>query len=295
MNDTSVDLSLRLPGFPSLPGWALPSRTRTTEEAVFASGAALASLHLALSVPEIPLDLLRDRMALTAAAACVTLTGRTESAAQLRDELHLLRPGDQPGPAGAVHDLWRRAVARPVAPRILAGMMPEPLQPGVPVWLAAAQGSPVERAAGVLGAVLADHPRAEAPALILAEAALARACGWDRIVPLLSLGLRRGHLKAGADLVHTCHQILPQAVAQTLQSAQDLTRRAARLRAVAPRLRAKGAAEAVQLFLCRDALAPTALTHLMSDRAARRLCDRLVDLGVVRELTGRASFRLYGV
>jgi hypothetical protein len=33
----------------------------------------------------------------------------------------------------------------------------------------------------------------------------------------------------------------------------------------------------------------------MTDRAARRLCDRLVDLGVVRELTGRPTFRLYGV
>jgi len=33
----------------------------------------------------------------------------------------------------------------------------------------------------------------------------------------------------------------------------------------------------------------------MSDRAARRLCDRSVDLGVVRELTGRDTFRLYGV
>jgi hypothetical protein len=67
------------------------------------------------------------------------------------------------------------------------------------------------------------------------------------------------------------------------------------LREVAPKLRAKAAARAVDLFLSRDALAPAALAAIMSDRAARRLCDRRVDLGAVRELTGRETFRLYGV
>jgi hypothetical protein len=33
----------------------------------------------------------------------------------------------------------------------------------------------------------------------------------------------------------------------------------------------------------------------MLERAARRLCDRPVALGVLRELTGRAMFRLYGL
>ena len=59
-------------------------------------------------------------------------------------------------------------------------------------------------------------------------------------------------------------------------------------------LRAKSAARAVEMFLTQDALAPAALSF-MSDRAARRLCDRLVELGAVRELTGRETFRLYGV
>ena len=59
----------------------------------------------------------------------------------------------------------------------------------------------------------------------------------------------------------------------------------------------------MRLFLAEDALSPgVALSPVirgsatpMTDRAARRLCDRLATLGVVRELTGRASFRLYGL
>ena len=85
------------------------------------------------------------------------------------------------------------------------------------------------------------------------------------------------------------------ACGQAVTLAADLTGRAARLRAVVPQLRAKGAGRVVDLFLAHDALAPGALTALLSDRAARRLCDRLVELNVVRELTGRDKFRLYGV
>ena len=75
------------------------------------------------------------------------------------------------------------------------------------------------------------------------------------------------------------------------------------MRAVASKLRAKGSDAAVALFLSEDAVGPSTMlspmikgTSLpMTDRAARRFCDRLVELGVARELTGRATFRLYGI
>ena len=92
-----------------------------------------------------------------------------------------------------------------------------------------------------------------------------------------------------------CHRAVMAGAGQAVPLAADLLRRAARLKAVVSKLRAKAAGRAVDLFLSQDAVAPAALAAFMSDRAARRLCDRLVDLGAVRELTGRDSFRLYGV
>ena len=132
------------------------------------------------------------------------------------------------------------------------------------------------------------------PALILADSALALALGWEHLSPLLAIGLKRADLrKRGEDLRLACHRAVTASVLEAVRLSSDLTRRTARLKAVAPKLRAKGAGAAVEMFLTRDAVAPSALP--LPDRAARRLCDRLVDLGAVRELTGRDTFRLYGV
>ena len=168
-------------------------------------------------------------------------------------------------------------------------------EPGqIATWLDAGQDGAVTRAARVLEAVLREAPRADVAGLILADAALAQALGWEHLVPLLASGLKRADLrKYGEDLRLVCHGALVSSAVEAVRLSADLARRAAHLKAVAPKLRAKGAKDAVEMFLTRDALAPSALP--LPDRAARRLCDRLVDLGAVRELTGRDTFRLYGV
>lgn len=279
---------------PRMPAWVTSAHAEGPEDVAFLSGAALNHLHLVLGREEVPQALLRDRHALRAAEACVAFSGRPERAAELRDAVHLLRPGDLPGPAGETCLSWRRAVERPMSIKALHRVLPEIEATRIAEWLDAGQGAPVPRAATVLEAVLTEAPRAEVRALILADAALAQALGWGHLVPLLAAGLKRADLrKQGDDLRLSCHRALISSAIKAARLATDLARRAAHLKAVAPKLRAKGAGAAVEMFLTRDAVAPSALP--LPDRAARRLCDRLVDLGAVRELTGRDTFRLYGV
>lgn len=279
---------------PRMPIWVTSARTETLEDVAFLSGSALSHLHVVLGRKEVPHALVRDRLALRAAEACVGFSGRPERAGELRDAVHLLRPGDLPGPAGEICLAWRRAVERPVSIKALGRTLPT-LEPGqIATWLDAGSGAPVTQAAMVLEAVLHETPRAEIAALILADAALSQALGWEHLVPLLASGLKRADLlKHGEELRFVCHRALISSTVESVRLTSDLARRAAHLEAVAPKLRAKGSRDAVEMFLIRDAVAPSALP--LPDRAARRLCDRLVDLGAVRELTGRDTFRLYGV
>jgi len=279
---------------PRMPAWVTSGRAETPEDVAFLSGAALAHLHLMLSRDEVPQALLRERLALRAAEACLAFSGRSERARDLRDAVHLLRSGDLPGPAGEGYLAWRRAVERPVSVRALSRAVPTLEQEQIAMWLDVGQGAPVSRAAMVLEMVLADAPRGELPALILADAALAQALRWDDLVPLLAQGLSRADLgKRGEDLRLACHRAVVSSAVEAVRLSADLARRTAHLKAVAPKLRAKSAKEAVEIFLTRDAVTPSALP--LPDRAARRLCDRLIDLGAVRELSGRDTFRLYGV
>lgn len=281
---------------PRMPSWVTAARAETLEDVAFLSGTALGYLHLVVGRDDVPQALWRDRLALRAAEACGAFSGRVERAGELRDAIHLLRPGDLPGPAGETYLAWRRAVERPVSIGALHRALPQMRPEQIAAWLDAGKGAPVTRAAMVLETVLTEAPRAETPALILADAALARALGQDHLVPLLATGLKRGHLRrSGADLRLAVHRAVTLSALEAAGLAADLARRTARLAAVTPRLRARRAGAAVEMFLTRDAVAPAALTRLMSDRAARRLCDRLVELGAVRELTGRDTFRLYGV
>jgi hypothetical protein len=166
---------------------------------------------------------------------------------------------------------------------------------------------PLMAATDILRTVLEADDRAERIACLLLDVVLAKFFGWDYPLPLTALHLTKGDLrdfKSGADEAEIAIQSAITRSAQTAaRLATTLAARAAALQAVAPKLRAKGSDAAIELFLTEDAVASSGMlspqirgtTIPMTGRAARRLCDRLADLGVVKELTGRPTFRLYGV
>jgi hypothetical protein len=86
-----------------------------------------------------------------------------------------------------------------------------------------------------------------------------------------------------------------RAALSALDLTQDLARRAARLFDAAPKLRAEGKGRALKALLADDAVSAAAPILALSDRARRRLFERLVSLSAARELTGRKTFRLYGL
>jgi hypothetical protein len=300
MRKSRIKPSEPLPMLTPLPGWITATPPETLEVAAFKSGAALAHLSLATAADHVPQALWRDRLALTAAEVSAGIAGRREGAGAMRDALHLTKAGDDPGPAGSILRQWSRAVSRPISVsnlgRTLEGVAPE----RIALSLDATGPTPVDRAALVIESVLTDSPQGEVLALILADAVLSLALGRDHLLPLLGPVMTARDLRLrGDDLRLCCHRAAVRGVSQTLPLMSTLARAAARLRAAVPRLRAKGAARAVEMLLSQDALTPVALARAMpeilSDRAARRLCERLVELGVLRELTGRDTFRLYGV
>jgi Protein of unknown function (DUF1403) len=294
-----------LPTLPPLPGWISVAQTDSLEAAAFCSGAALAHLAVVTATDKMPQALWRDRLALAAAEVSARISGRREGAGAMRDALHLTRAGDDPGPAGNILRQWSRAVARPISvaqlAKALAGIAPK----RIGLSLDVPGPTPVDRAALVIETVLTDFPRGEISALILADAMLSLALGRHHLLPLLGPVMTARDLRLrGDDLRLCCHRAAVRGVSQALPLAGTLARAAARLHAAVPKLRAKGAARAVDIILSQDALTPVGLARAMpeslsapilSDRAARRLCERLVDLGALRELSGRDTFRLYGV
>lgn len=306
------------PDLPRAPGWA-----RAVErldggvglEAAFAAGAALAVLDAIARDAPVWDGVWRRRLALRAAAASLRAMGKREDEAALRDAWGLRRPGDDPGPAGRVYAAWR-SLCGPADPLT------------EPTLVAAAEGfgAPLADPEGLLMRLRDVGLGGSPPPLAAAQAAreayrarpdcepLAHWCadavlgarlrlgGKPAALPLLAAELARFRNSEGrkprpedADWAVGCCHVYARAALSARDLAADLATRAAKLVEVAPKLRAKASDRVVAAMLDDDALTASVAIRGISDRGLRRLFDRLVALGAARELTGRDTFRLYGL
>lgn len=261
-------------------------------------------------------QLWRQRLALISTHAVVRLQGRTEDAATLRDHLYLTHPGDDPGPAGRLLQAWR-ALGRKssmgpasvnsewpvIFTELLSVTIDDPAQEAINTALmaGAAVWNPIEAASTTVAASLRLRPDSRPLALWLADAVLARRLNWPVPVPLFAGHLKRDDLRFAAgpradprQWRIACAFAYGRGATAAFDLYAEIGRRATHLLAVAPQLRGKDADAVVATLIREDAQAARP-GQTASDRSSRRLFERLVALGGARELTGRPTFRLYGL
>ena len=306
------------PLVPKVPVWARPRGLVLHDaDAAYAAGAALNSLDNLVRQDVSWAGVWRQRLALQSATAAVNLTGRREDESALRDGHYLRGTGDDPGPAGHLLMAWRRLASR------TTGCGAEAVRPVVEQhfglkWdgdltevVANAEDLVVSSrpapalAAEIAGAVYRARPDAELLAFWLADALLAQKLRWAIPVPLLmgqvssavfKSGENRKRIRPGAEgWGRAVFLAYATAAAEACDLGADLAQRAATLTGVAPKLRAKGSGDVIKLLLSDDAVPGSWSSPKLSARGARRLFDRLGELGAVRELSGRPTFRLYGL
>ena len=302
---------------PRLPSWALlRGRDISESDAAFAAGIALKSLDDLIRADPPWLGCWRDRLSLKSAAVSATMLGRNEEEAAIRDAVLLTAPGDDPGPAGrlflATRMLTRRSgsVTTSLVKEIadLFGLRWDDGLASIPDIVDSANQSGRAApfvAADLIAAIYAARPDAEGLALGLADLILPHKLKWPKPVPLLvpdrfgspfrTIG-GRGRVRPGEPAYPKAICLaLVDGIDTALRSAVEIDRRAARLLAVTPKLRTKGADSVIQKLLNEDAVPASAPGSNLSRWAANRLFERLENLEAVRELSGRSSFRIFGL
>ncbi len=302
---------------PRLPGWTMAHGKDLSEtDAAFAAGIALKSLDDLIRSDPQWLGCWRDRLALRSAAVAARMVGHSEEETAIRDAVLLTAAGDDPGPAGklflATRMLARRtgAVITPFV-KELADLLALRWDDGLAVVpdlvdtaIQSGRAAPFA-VADLIAAIFAVRPDAEVMALGLAEAVLAHKLKWPKSAPLLlperfgsafrAIG-GRGRVRPGEPAYPKAICLgLVDGVEAALRSAVEIDRRAARLLAVAPKVRTKGGAPVIRKLLAEDAVPASAPGSDLSRWAANRLFERLESFEAVRELSGRSSFRIFGL
>lgn len=323
-----------LPEIQPFPSWArlrtpLVDGSNAAADAAFAAGVSLARLDQVLRCGQsgetgvaepVYAGALRQRLALRAGAAFAALARLREDEAGLRDGAHLAGFDAAPTPGGRLHRLWRLFAIRPM--RLNARIMrmaadhldlpPDIDGDGLIAVAHEAMGeTPLVTAARVSAETLrvlnnVSPIDAEIFALWLADLILAQKLRWDAPLPLLATTIAHPSLRnalgrrprpSDPDWSLSVTRAYARATQEAYALVGELSRRSQTLLRAAPKLRAKGAARVIEMLLDDDCVAPARAAKIarLSDRASRRLFDRLMELGAVRELSGRTNFRLYGL
>ena len=300
-----------------MPVWARPRGLVSHDaDAAYVAGAALNSLDNLVRQDFSWAGAWRQRLALQSAAAAVNLTGRREEESALRDGHFLRGAGGDPGPSGHLLMAWRRLANRTTScdaesVRPVAEHFGVKWDDALTEVVANAEDMVVSsRPAPVLAAEIASmvyraRPDAELLGFWLADALLAQKFRWPIPVPLLmgqvsssvfKSGENRKRIRPGGEgWGRAVFLAYATAAAEACDLGAELAQRAAKLIVVAPKLRAKGSGDVIKLLMSDDAVPGSWSSSKLSARGARRLFDRLGELGAVRELSGRPTFRLYGL
>ena len=292
------------------------------KDVALAAGAALDALDNVVRRQERWGGTWRQRLALTAASVTAQQVGRVEDEAALRDAVLLTKLGDDVGPSGRMLLAWRRLAGMP-AEKLLSeasigavlddlGLRCDDDTVGdlAAELRALSAGGMIDMVVGTFTA--ADrYGFGRTTGAWLADALLAQRLGWTHAIPLLGtevvsgIGASRSRrsttvspvagFEPESDRTKSLLAAQARAALRAIDLAAELERRSDRLLAVAPKLRAKAADTVVERLLSYDAIVASEKVSGMSDRGLRRLFDRLVELGAVRELSGRPTFRIYGL
>jgi hypothetical protein len=294
--------------------------SKDIEDIALVAGAAVGALDAVVRRQERWAGAWRQRLALAAAAVTAKQAGRVEDEAALRDAALLTKAGDDVGPAGRMLLAWRRLATRStedlLAGKNLGAVLEEfgyaPDDEAVSdltgeLRRLAACGM-VEMLTGALIAA-ERYGFGRAVGAWLADGLLAQRLGWAYALPLLGAEVNAagsGRARRSATVVAASSEdgtaqskslmaAQTRAALRAIDRAVELGRRSERLLAVAPKLRARSSDLVVERLLSNDAIVASDKVAGMSDRGLRRLFDRLVELGAVRELSGRPTFRIYGL